>query len=314
MTTGLHLDDRDGVSLRVRLDDQELLRYVYAPTDPQLESPRPYFHPLNTIGGDPVSLFRPHDHVWHRGIAWSLPNIGREGGARDAQQNFWGGVTYVRGREYVQLPNNGAMRHREFTATDASPDRVRVAHELDWITEPGEHWFTEERAFGVTLAGDSWVLTYTTRMRNVGGDTLVIGSPTTEGRENAGYGGLFWRGPRSFSGGTILAPGRSGGDELMGTRAPWLGFTGRHDDHGRWSTLVFVDDEGNPGAPTAWFARSGIYACLCPAPFFDSEVAVKAGDTLTFRYAVVIADGDAGHHRAAELAGRGSAAVAGLDL
>jgi hypothetical protein len=309
MTTGLHLHDDDHSSLRVSLDSQDLLRYVYAPSDPQLESPRPYFHPLTTIGGDPVSLFRPHDHVWHRGIAWSLPNIGREGGAPDEQQNFWGGVTYLRGREYVQLPNNGAMRHRAFTVLDSSPDRVQVGHELDWITEPGERWFTEQRDFHVTVADDSWVLTYTTQMRNVSGDSLVIGSPTTQGRENAGYGGLFWRGPRSFSGGTILAPAQAGSDELMGIRAPWLGFTGQHDDHGRWSTLVFVDDERNPGAPTTWFARSGIFACICPAPFFDTEVTVKADETLTFRYAVVIADGAADPGRAAQLAANGTSTL-----
>ena len=29
----------------------------------------------------------------------------------------------------------------------------------------------------------------------------VFGSPTTAGREQAGYTGLHWRGPRDFSGG-----------------------------------------------------------------------------------------------------------------
>ncbi len=47
---------------------------------------------------------------------------------------------------------------------------------------------------------------------------IPIGSPTTRGRENAGYGGLFWRGPRSFTGGSVLAPGVAGGDELRGIR------------------------------------------------------------------------------------------------
>jgi hypothetical protein len=39
----------------------------------------------------------------------------------------------------------------------------------------------------------------------------------------AGYGGLFWRGPRSFTG-TVVTPGGTGGtggDELMGSRGAW---------------------------------------------------------------------------------------------
>jgi hypothetical protein len=114
----------------------------------------------------------------------------------------------------------------------------------------------------------------------------VFGSPTTEGRENAGYGGLFWRGPRSFTGGRVLVPGGEGGDELMGVRAPWLGFRGQHDEHGRFSTLLFV-----ASASVRWFVRSTPFAAVCPAPFFSSEVPVAPGETLSYRYTVVIVDG-----------------------
>ena len=55
-------------------------------------------------------------------------------------------------------------------------------------------------------------------MRNTSDAAISIGSPTTKGRENAGYGGLFWRGPRSFTGGTVVAPGASGaGNEVRGS-------------------------------------------------------------------------------------------------
>src|SRR5688572_17400723 len=74
------INSADAVS--VHYGQQELFSYVYQPDSPQLESPRPYFHPVHTLGGQPVTLFRPEDHVWHKGIAWSLPNVGTE--------NFWG--------------------------------------------------------------------------------------------------------------------------------------------------------------------------------------------------------------------------------
>jgi hypothetical protein len=49
---------------------------------------------------------------------------------------------------------------------------------------------------------------------------------------------------------------------------------------------------------------------VCPAPFFDREVVVEDGDTLTRRYAVVIADGDRGRAGTGKLAEAGSASLA----
>ena len=265
-------------SLRVIHEGVELARYVFAPADAQLESPRPYLHPLRTLAGDVVSLYRPHDHVWHRGIAWSLPNVTGPGGVA----NFWGGPTYLRGRGYEQLPNNGTTRHLSFGTV--TPDAV--TEELAWDTEQGERWCTESRTLSFTVHEAAWTLGFTTTFTNVTDSAFVLGSPTTEGRENAGYGGLFWRGPRSFTGGRVFVPGASGGDELMGVRAPWLAFRGRHDEHGRSSTLLFTAEPD-----VRWFVRSTPFAAVCPAPFFDTEVPLLPGESLTYRHRVTIADG-----------------------
>src|SRR5205814_7810544 len=112
-----------------------------------------------------------------------------------------------------------------------------------------------------------WTLRYATEFTNVSGAAVPIGSPTTEGRPNAGYGGLFWRGPRSFRGGRVYLDGRTGGDELMGERGRWLAFAGNHDEIDASSTLVFVDDSADD-APVQWFVRTEPFACVCPAPFF----------------------------------------------
>ena len=280
--TDIVLDDR-GDRVVLTHAGRDLAHYVYRPTDVTLESPRPYLSPLRTLGGAVVSLFRPHDHVWHKGIAWSLPVVGDE--------NFWGGPTFVRDQGYVQLPNNGEQVHVGFAALD-SGRQARIVETLDWVTEAGELVFTEARAIGATvLDDDSWLLTFETQMRNATERTIPIGSPTTRGRENAGYGGLFWRGPRSFTGGTILSPAGEGGEEMRGTRAPWMGFRGRHDEVDRTSTVLMVDDPSNAAHPPEWFARTEQFACLCPAPFFSTERDVAPGETLRERYGVVVADG-----------------------
>ncbi|NYH52636.1 hypothetical protein HNR06_002225 [Nocardiopsis arvandica] len=297
--SGLGLVHEQGRSLRLTHDGDELFRYVYRPWDVQLEAPRPYLHPIRTLGGDTVSLYRPHDHVWHKGIAWSLPNVG--------PANFWGGPTYLRDQGYRQLANDGSTEHRSFDRIETSPERVSIGERLEWVTEQGEAWFSERRGLRVTAAPDrgAWTLVFTTSFTNLTGEAVPFGSPTTEGRPNAGYGGLFWRGPRSFSGGRVHSDEREGDDDLMGTRSPWLGFVGRHDGTDRASTLVFVDAPDNPGHPVKWFVRSGIFACVCPAPFFDEVVTVDAGATLAYRYAVVVADGDQGGEGAKVLADTG---------
>lgn len=263
----------DGAGVSVRWDGADLFRYVYRPDDPAVESPRPYLHPVRTLGGAVVTGCRPADHPWHKGISWSLPNVGPE--------NFWGGPTYRRGEGYVQLANNGAMRHDGFDAVSAAGDTASLDERLTWVTAAGETLFTERRRITGTVRADAWALGFGTVMRNVSGRPVGIGSPTTEGRANAGYGGLFWRGPAGFSGGRVLVAQGAG---TMGWRGPALAFATAA------ATLTFRDAPANPGFPCRWFVRSTPYPCAGPAPFFDTEVPVAAGASLSLTYEVVVAD------------------------
>lgn len=292
-----------GDSIRCAHGDTELFRYVYVPRNAQLESPRPYFFPIRSLAGNEVAVLRPHDHIWHKGLAWSLPNVG--------PQNFWGGVTYFRDRGYAQEDNNGSIVHRDFAALNATTSSLLVDETLDWITSKGDHWFEELRAFsvGVDGAAGTWTLAYQARMTNVSEAPIPIGSPTTEGRPNAGYGGLFWRGPRSFTGGQVYAEGVEGGDDLMGTRGTWMALTGRHDEVDAASTVIFADNRPDAAQrPDQWFVRSTPFACIAPAPFFSEVVTVEPGRSLDFRYAVTVAVEDTGLDRAKQLA-EGSAAA-----
>jgi hypothetical protein len=266
----------EGAGVSVSWDGGELFRYVYRPDDPAVESPRPYLHPVRTLAGELVTGCRPVDHPWHKGISWALPNVGPE--------NFWGGPTYRRGDGYVQLDNNGSMRHDGFDALQDDGDRARLDERLTWVTAAGRVLFAERRRVtaAVRPGRSAWSLGFVSTMRNLSGRSVGIGSPTTEGRENAGYGGLFWRGPAAFAGGRVLAPGGDGGDEVMGRRGAWLGFAAPA------ATLVFRDSPANPGFPCRWFVRSLPYACAGPAPFFASVVPVPAGAELTFGYEVVV--------------------------
>ncbi|MET4583297.1 hypothetical protein ABIE21_002816 [Conyzicola nivalis] len=283
--TRFRADDRADGSVAVSIDGVEVLTYVYRSAAEQLESPRPYFHPLRTLAGEVVTQHRPADHVWHAGLAWSLPNVGAH--------NFWGGPTYVRDEGYVQLPNNGRVDHRGFTAFAADDHGVEIEEQLQWISFDGDPVFTEKRRISVTGGADAWTLVFDTVMRNVTGASIRIGSPSTEGRENAGYGGLFWRGPESMVGGAALV---SDGEAAMGSEHPWMAYSADA------ATVVMVDDRAAPGHSPPWFLRTDDYAGLCPAPFFSEALAVAAGEKVRFRYSVVVADGPSDGARAAALA------------
>jgi hypothetical protein len=284
----------------------DLMTYVYRPAEAQYESPRPYVHPVRTLGGRLVTVFRPWDHVWHKGITLALPVVGTD--------NFWGGPTYTRSAGgYVTLPNNGSQDHDRVTALGLRDGSVVFAHRLTWHRQPrdshslGEAVFTESRVISATVAHeqDAWVLGWCTRVTNVSGAAIEMGSPTTEGRENAGYGGLFWRGPRSFTGGELVASEGHTGEEVRGTRGEWAGFSGRHDGNGGASTVLFVDRTPPQNLDTKWFARSEPFASLNPAPFFDRVRVVEPDETIELRHAVVIADFASDATRMATLADMG---------
>ncbi len=285
MTLSLH--DLDDTAIVVSDGDVELLRYVFVPDSPQLESPKPYLDPLRTRAGRVVSLFRPWDHVWHKGIAWSLPVVDDE--------NFWGGPTYVRGEGYVQLPNDGTQQHLTVTRSEVEDGVAVFAHDLDWIAEDGRRMLTERRELTARVLDDAtWALTFSTALTNVTDAAIVFGSPTTKGRENAGYGGLFWRGPRSFTDGRLVTVDGTGtGADVRGQRHGWMGFEGRHDVIDATSLLVIADAVDNPHHPPQWFARSEEFAALNPAPFFSDELGLPSGEAVIFRYAVGVADADA---------------------
>ena len=264
-----------------------LFRYVYEPKMEATESPKPYFHPLCTLAGNEVTLFRPYDHVWHKGLAMTSAHLSGE--------NFWGGPTYVHGKGYVQLDNNGRIQHRAWEDIECNGDRVSLKERLEWITHKGETWISEERLINVNeieAQRGYWSLDLRFSLKNVRGQPLIFGSPTTVGRPMAGYGGLFWRGPRSFLHGTVLAGGGLEGPEIMGKAAPWLAYIGRHDGTGGRSTILFLDHSGNPRFPNKWFIRNDPFAAVSCSFMFDEEYDLKEGDELVLNYRVVLIDGE----------------------
>ncbi|MEU3522724.1 PmoA family protein [Streptomyces sp. NPDC038707] len=272
----------------------EILRYVYRPDPDPFESPKPYAHPVRTLAGRTVTGYRPSDHRWHKGVQMTASHL--------SGQNFWGGNSYVPGRGYLALPDRvGSMRHDGFTALDVEDERLTVTEELTWVAHGGQEWAREERRIGVHSVDEeagAWALDWSIRLTNIRAEPLVFGSPTTAGRELAGYTGLQWRGPRDFTGGRVLAPGTGDADagDLMGGQGPWLAFTAERDETDGHSTLVFAHAPENLDEATAvhashWFVRAEPIPSVAFSWAFFEEFALAPGESFGYRYRLVIADG-----------------------
>jgi hypothetical protein len=287
----------DRITLIDRVSGTGLLSYVYAP-EAAWEAPKPYMHPMRTLTGAVVTGYRPNDHRWHKGLSLTASHL--------SGANLWGGNTYVHGKGYLGLPERvGSMAHVAFDEVGSDGSRAVIAERLTWHPHDGALWADELRRIevhDVDPDAGSWALTWTSAVTNRRDTPLRFGSPTTAGRELAGYTGLFWRGPRAFRGGRVIGPDGEG-PGLMGTQAPWLAYTGEHDGTDGHATLVFAhapenDHAGAKGThPAHWFVRSDPFAAVAPSWSFHTELALAPGATLTRRYRVVVADGAWGRER-----------------
>ncbi|WP_369221571.1 PmoA family protein [Streptomyces sp. R39] len=274
-------------------DGTEILRYVYRPDPEAYEARKPYAHPVRTLAGRTVTGYRPNDHRWHKGLQMTASHL--------SGQNFWGGNSYVHGQGYQVLPERvGSMRHDGFSEFAVTDDRFSFTERLTWVENGGAEWAREVRGLTVHSVDEragAWALDWSIHLTNIRAEPLTFGSPTTEGREMAGYTGLQWRGPRDFTGGTVFGPDTvTGAGKLMGTQGPWLAYTAEHDEVDGHSTIVFAHAPENLDARTAihpshWFVRAEpIPTAAFSWAFFD-EFALPPGESFAYRYRIVLADG-----------------------
>ncbi|MFD8077024.1 PmoA family protein [Streptomyces sp. NPDC059718] len=260
-------------------------RYVHHPELPGRLAPRPYLHPLTTLAGVPVTEFMPGDHLHHLGVSVAVPDVdGR---------NFWGGRTYVRDRGPAELDDHGVQEHLGLLR--GGPDGF--TEELSWRTGDRE-LLRERRTVTARALGEGcWALDVTFALANPGDRELTLGSPATNGRPGAGYGGFFWRAPAEPERARVFTAGAEGEEAVHGRAADWLALSGEG-----W-TLVFAGaTAGTRRDP--WFVRTAEYPGVGSSLAWARRLPVPAGGTVTRRIVTAVADGSLGPAQAGALARR----------
>lgn len=225
------------------------------------DSPRPHVHPLRTLSGRTLTVDAPADHPWHHAL-WST--IKFVNGV-----NFW--------EEYGEF---GLLVTRAIT-----DDSVAV----EWVAPNGDVAVRETRTLRHVSIDDrtyavDWMFALTPTV-----DTVFDRTPfTTWG----GYGGLTLRGAPDWTDTQLLLADGRRVDVVHGEPGPWCALVSAD------ASVAILDHSTNPRSPTPWYGsnRAETYGdgwanFLNAAFLWDGPLAVAAGETLTRRHRVVVADG-----------------------
>ena len=273
--SSLRLQHEDGRAVALFAGEQLLCRYHYVPGTAAKESPKPYFHPVNSRDGDTLTNFRPNDHPWHHALAFTLNNV--------SGANFWGGPTCLQDG-YKWRDDHGEQRHVDWTKLEAAGPTATLAHKLAW-TRLEETFFTEERTITVQLdaATRAWSMRWQIKLTNVSGRVLSLGNPASNGGlKGSHYCGLEFRGARELLDDhldptikVVAEGGLEGIEAVHGAAARWMEWHGQLD-----TTLnrVIIRFENNTG-PLHWFVRRNYPLAALPVQF-ETNLEVPAGGTL----------------------------------
>ena len=225
-------------------------------------SPRPHVLARTRPGG-PVTHRLTSDHAHHHGVSAALPDVNGV--------SFWGGRTYVRGEGSRLLDNHGVQRvdARETTGEG-------VTERLTWLDPAGEPVLSEHRVLRAGAFERGWALDWRSLLE--ADADVSFGSPQTNGRDGAFYGGLFWRTP--FPRARAVCADGVGDEHAHGSHSPWLALVSDY------ATLIA---RTSPGFP--WFVRTEGYVGFCPALAVEERRALPAGSTLTLELRVAVFDG-----------------------
>lgn len=282
----------DGRSVAGFWAGRSVFRYIYRPDVPAAESPKPYFHPLCSLGGATLTDFRPDDHPWHHGLSMTLTLVD--------EHNFWGGPTYRREDGYRDRSNQGSQDHAAWIRQTCDRGRISLEQALDWRTNAGERLLSEVRSitFDFSEAGSGWyTIGFETLLSNVSGRSLDLDTfASASGLDGSPYTGLQFRGRRGFLEPRrgfkprLVAGGRSREEaDVHGHRWPWIAITGQNMSEPQ-ATLIYCDDARNPRHPNMFFFRRD-NAQVAFSFIGDRTMTLQKTDVLILRYRILVGTG-----------------------
>lgn len=263
------------------------------------DTKKPYLAPLRTAGGAVVTRTYPmsedvpgeaHDHPHHRGLWFTHGDVNG--------YDFWGNEDSQKGAG----KGKGFVVLRSVDRTAGGANEGTIAATFDWKTQDGALLLTETRR--MTFRGDA-------KVRMIDFDiTLKALQPVTFGDTKEGTLAMRLAAPLEEqqpkgiaepkrTGKMVNAAGAVGEKNVWGKQSDWVDYSGMLG--GETVGIAILDYPGNPRHPTYWHSRA--YGLFAANPFgvhdFENDktrsgkMELAVGQTVRFRYRVVIHPGDA---------------------
>ncbi len=292
-------------SIAVLIGGKPFTTYYFGP-----QSPKPYLHPLRTAEGTIVTRGFPmrtdipgesRDHPHHRALFYTHGDINGidfwgEGEASKQQQTAKG-VFYSTSKE---LPK-GRTVFRKLDESKGGADSGTLRATFDLVGPDGKTIGSEIQEY--TFRGDA-----STRIIDCAFTTTADhGIPLKMGDTKEGTFAIrVVKGLEKPNGKMLNSEGKVGEADIWGKRADWVDYSGVVA--GEALGIAIFDNPGNIKHPTYWHARDyGLFAVnpfgehdFYNDPKRDGSVTIAVGQSLTFRYRVLIHHGDAAEAQVAE--------------
>jgi hypothetical protein len=263
-------------AVRVTVDGAVFTAYHYEAAD------RPFFYPLIAPTGDNITRHWPmkdinkdeeRDHKHHRSLWYTHGDVNGH--------DFW---TEGRGPRIVQTA----------LEVESRTDKVVIACDNEWRAKNGEIVCTDRRTHTITTDADSRIIDFEITIKASHGK-IVLGD-TKEGSMAFRVAPTLRTAGKVAKGSMLNSEGVSG-KKAWGKKARWCDYYGPLN--GKTVGIAIMDHTENPRHPTTWHARD--YGLCCANPFglsyFEKKprgagnMEIKAGESITFKYRVLVHKG-----------------------
>lgn len=247
------------------------------------EQDKPYFHPLRTPKGYNLTLERPKDHPWHRGLWFSWKDINGV--------NYWEEdpeIGVAEGRSIIKAVSIEKLKN--FSAKII----LNISYE-----EKGVPQISEKRVIEISSPQDreEYTIQFHQSFEILEDLRLYLEKPAKHGGvEWGGYAGLSFRASDSLvnhqfttSSGWVNSDNITG----YGEKERWMDMTAKVMGSQEYVGLTIFDSPDNPRFPSpyyVWFAK-GEHAFFTPSLLFDGPMDLKKGESLLLNYLVLVHDG-----------------------
>lgn len=264
MTIQQRFDDSIDIAAE---DSKHRITYRHGPA-----LPKPCVHPIATPLGVTLTGFEMSDHVWHRGLWFTIKFVNGE--------NFWeeGDGTGVQ--------TSAVPPMAQLLSANAS----RITHRLNWTSAATGLVIREIRTMEFARRADGAQCIDWTSELNPEVDLELDRTPyTTWG----GYGGLAFRASREMHEIEFLLPGGESVQALTGQKHDWTLMRASADGGPKRKVSIgIIDHPSNPRGQSPWYNKcAGGFAFMNAAFLFNEPMSVKKGNALRFHYRILYRDG-----------------------